>query len=227
MTDACVPTVRTTFSLTDYCKAVLRAWKPLCGDWPSKASVGVLWSQYALETGRGASCWCNNIGNVKYQPGHPYCMLNGVWEMIGGKRVIFTPPARETWFRAYESLDDAMMEQLRLLHDRRYKTAWPAVVSGDPGEFAVRLRAMGYYTASVESYSAGLRAQFSYFMAQTAFEDACHELAAIMEQDTLPDVAAPDSPASSPTLYVISGPDMPIIHPRVEADPTDDSDDAA
>lgn len=210
--DQNVPVVRTTFTLCDYCKAVLRAWKPLCGSWPSKAAVGCIWAQYALETGKGAFCWNNNIGNVKWSAGHDYMMLRGTWEIVGGKRVVFEPPHRATWFNAYESLDDSMMGHLRLLKEQRYASCWPAIEAGDPGEFAVRLKAKGYYTAPVEDYARGLRAFHQEFMRATAFEEATRELDEAMAAETQPElelfdheptvlVETTESPADRPTRF--------------------------
>lgn len=194
MADQNVPVTRTTFTLRDYCRAAIRAWKPLCGSWPSKASAGCLWAQYALETGKGAFCWNNNIGNVKWSAGHDYMMLNGTWEMVAGKRVVFTPPHRATWFNAYRSLDDAMYEHLRLLKERRYATSWPAIEDGNPEEFARQLRLRGYYTASLVDYARGLRAHFDAFMRGTSFEDATADLEASMNAETLPELPVLNTP---------------------------------
>ncbi len=214
MTDQCVPVRRTTFTLKDYSRAAMRAWKSLCGNWPSKAAVGCLWAQYALETGRGAFCWGNNIGNVKYTAGHDYQMLNGTWEIVNGKRVVFTPPHRATWFNAYDSLDDAMMEHLRLLKQGRYASSWPAIEAGLPGEFAVALKQRGYYTAPVEDYARGLRAHHQDFMNSWAFEDATRDLEALLNADTEPELPASIDETPLPRLIT------PILEPVLHADPS-------
>ena len=199
MADKNVAVVRTTFTLKDYCRAVLRAWKALCGVFPTKEAVGCLWAQYALETGKGEFCWNSNIGNVKYTPGHDYMMLRGTWEILSGKRVVFEPPHRATWFNAYASLDDAMGEHLRLLKSGRYASSWSAIEAGQPGEFAVRLKMRGYYTAPVEDYAKGLRAHHQDFMRQRGFDDAMTELLDAAGAPTLPEM---QNPASSPSIIV-------------------------
>jgi len=174
MTEQCVPTVRTTFSTEDFTRALVAAWRAFYdGATPSKASCGVIWAQYALETGRGKSCWCNNIGNVKHVAGdgHDYCMLTGVWEIIGGKRVTFQPPHPQTCFRAYPSLEAGMREHLDFLQ-RRYAGAWAEVEKGDARAFAHALKSRGYYTAPEEDYAKSLVSLQAEFGRSGAYEAA-------------------------------------------------------
>ena len=237
MADENVPVQRTTFTLRDYSRAVLRAWKALCGGYPSKESVGCLWAQYAHETGKGAFCWNNNIGNVKYSPGHDYMMLRGTWEIVAGKRVVFEPPHRATWFNAYASLDEAMREHLQLLKEKRYASSWPAIEAGLPGEFAVRLKTRGYYTAPVEEYARALRAHHQDYMRSNAYGGALQDIYDAMEDDTQPELAnplsvPPPNAATSPTTYprplpeevTGSGPILhPLSYPTGRGDPPDDA----
>lgn len=164
---------RTTATLRDYARALLVAWPEA-----SKASAGVLWAQYALETGRGAACWNWNIGNVKHVAGdgHDYVMLPSTWEIVGGKRVTFQPPDPQTWFRAYGSLDDAMVEHVAFLR-RKYAPAWNAVESGEPERFASLLKAHGYYTGSEADYRRALSSLHAEWMLQTAYDNAAAALA--------------------------------------------------
>lgn len=210
MADQNVPVKRTTFTVRDYSRAVLRAWKGLCGVYPPKEAVGCLWAQYAHETGRGEFCWNYNIGNVKWSKGHNYMMLRGTWEIEGGKRVVYEPPHRATWFNAYGSLDEAMGEHLKLLKERRYASCWPAIEGGDPTEFAARLKAKGYYTATLEAYAKALRAHHSEFMRSDAYNDALAEILAALEADTDPAIHR-HSPASEP-------PEEPVVH-TIDVDP--------
>lgn len=115
---------RTTHTLADYTGAVVAAWSRLYGSPPTEGTCGVLWAQYALETGRGSACWNNNIGNVKHVrgDGYDYVELPNTWEIIGGKKVIFQPPDPQTWFRVYDSLAEAMVDHLCFL-ERRYGNA--------------------------------------------------------------------------------------------------------
>ena len=150
------PVERTAFSLTDYARAARLADPTL-----TREAVGVLWAQYALETGRGSSCWCNNIGNVKVtraqaEAGTPFFMLPGTWEIERGRRVVYEPPHEQTWFRWFASLSEAMAHHLVFLA-KRYAPAWDAVRAGEPTEFAEKLKARGYYTGDEGIYAASLR----------------------------------------------------------------------
>lgn len=172
MPDNVVPLTKTTFTTKDFARALLAAWPEA-----TKAAAGVVWAQYALETGRGAACWNNNIGNVKCTPsqafaGVPYFMLPNTWEIIGGKKITFQPPHAATWFRAFATLAEGMAHHLAFLKNKRYAPAWPAVEAGDPDAFARKLKAQGYYTAPVEQYAAGLRAYHVEWMRSKAWDEA-------------------------------------------------------
>lgn len=75
--DQLVPTVRTTPTTLDFARA-MRAVAPDL----SKEGAGVLWAQFAGETGDGRYCWNHNLGNVKHVRGDgcDYVSLAGVWE---------------------------------------------------------------------------------------------------------------------------------------------------
>lgn len=158
------PVERTAFSLTDYARAARIADPTL-----TREAVGVLWAQYALETGRGSSCWCNNIGNLKVtraqaEAGTPFFMLPGTWEIERGRRVVYEPPHEQTWFRWFASLAEAMAHHLVFLA-RRYAPAWDALRAGEPTEFAEKLKAFGYFTGDVGVYAASLRHLLREFLA--------------------------------------------------------------
>jgi hypothetical protein len=199
MADILFPVTRTIVTMPDYVRAVVRCW-PLVGeDIPLEQSIAVLWAQYMIETG-GRACWNWNIGNAKHVKGdgHDYHMLNGVWEgvstavaqqliaagqavadpsadhakAVGANRVsiVFSPPHQATWFRAYKTLDAGMSSHLKLLA-KRFTKSWPAVLEGDFVAFAHLLRSQGYFTASAESYAAGMRLPFNTLIASTTYEE--------------------------------------------------------
>ena len=146
---------RTTFSTQDYADAVYAADSSL-----TREQAGVLWAQYAIETGKGKFCWNCNIGNVKVtagqvQAGTDYFMLKGTWEIINGKREVFQPPHIQTWFRHFHSLADAMKHHLAFLQ-RRFLKAWDSVLSGEPAEFAHRLKELKYYTGPESVYASSM-----------------------------------------------------------------------
>lgn len=132
--------------------AALRAASPAAvGQELSRASLLVLLAQIDEETGWKA-CHAYNLGNVKHVPGdqHDYCQFR-CSEIIGGKEVWFDPPHPATSFRAYASLADGCVDYLSLLH-KRFASAWPAVLAGDPAAFVYALKAAHYFTADVAVY---------------------------------------------------------------------------
>lgn len=226
-----VPVQRTVVALSDYARAAVRAWPAVSDLPPTKAAIAVLWAQYMAETG-GRACWNWNIGNVKKADGDgfDYMMLRGVWEGVsqaeadrlvasgqaaydssaGHKAavapraaVVFQPPHRATWFRAYPDLAAAMQHHLQFLAKKRYASAWPHVLAGDVAAFAKALRARGYFTASAEAYAALMRPAFDAFMRSGAFERAVDELAVADAAPTLPEFPedeGPTQPSSRATL---------------------------
>lgn len=181
-----VPTVRTTYSNYDLIKGFVEGWKKQFGSFPKKTSIAVLYAQTAIETGSTGSMWNNNIGNVKYLPskdlsaddGVQYMMLNNVWEIIGGKKVIFQPPHQATWFRAFPTLADGIAFQMDFLKNKRYKKAWAAIETGSPMEFTHLLKIAGYYTAPEADYAKAVGIYFNKFMKDDSFEKIVASLVA-------------------------------------------------
>ena len=165
-----VPLTRTTCT-TDELAAAIREADPSI----TRAAAGIIWAQWALETGRGSACWNNNIGNVKCTPaqaaaGVPFCMLPNTTEYIGGVLHTFQPPHVQTWFRAFSSLAEGMAHHLAFLR-RKYDNAWPALLSGDPTAFATELKRRGYYTAPLEAYAGSMRHLHAEWMREADWVD--------------------------------------------------------
>lgn len=70
--------------MLEFARALLRAWRAVVGALPNKEQAGVLWAHFAGETGDGAYCWNQNLGNVKHVPGSgvKFMSLAGVWECL-------------------------------------------------------------------------------------------------------------------------------------------------
>lgn len=140
--------------------ALREAWKKLYNVYPSIESLALLWSQWALETGRGKSIWCYNFGNIKknYKPddGHDWCMFR-CSEIINGKNKWFDPPSPQTHFRAYPTMVDGAFDYINFLAKKtRYAKAWEQVKKGNPAAFSHELKVAGYYTANEELYTKGV-----------------------------------------------------------------------
>lgn len=247
---------RTVVSMRDYARAVLKAWKADSGEYPSKKSVAVLYAQYMIETG-GRACWNWNIGNVKHVAGDGYdwIALSGVWEgvapfvaaaliargdavldtnedhikAVGKSRtsVIFRTGHPASLFRAYPSLDQAMMKHLKLLKGR-FGLCWPDVVEGDYQGFAYTLKAGpdgklntadDYFTAQAEAYAAGMRPHFFNFVNSSMYESELQAILTVAEAPTVDQL--PDVPDSEPTVPVVVPEMRPdpmghvVVHPKV------------
>jgi len=73
----------------------------------------------------------------------------------GMATVWFYPNHYACCFRAYRTLDEGAADYLDMLH-RRFASAWPAVVAGDPSQFSKLLKAARYYTADEAHYTRGV-----------------------------------------------------------------------
>jgi hypothetical protein len=157
MTDAVVPRIQTKYTPPDLFTALRSDWPSVETTAPaSRASILTLLAQVCFETGWGSACWNWNLGNHKKVAGdgHDYYMVR-CNEIIGGKVVWFDPPDPATWFRSYATLADGVREYLVSLRGR-FGSSWPAVIDGNPAEFAHLLKAARYYTDDESHYTNSL-----------------------------------------------------------------------
>jgi hypothetical protein len=152
-----VPIARTPVRPIDVYLALRDAWAAeLGGPEPDRKSLLVLLAQWHLETDGGARCMNFNLGGIKHEDGdgHDWAEYLTV-EVFGG-----VPRKLMQKFRAYSSLDDAAADYLTLIR-KRFAMAWPAVIMGQPMDFAHLLKMGGYYTAPEQQYAAGLEARYT------------------------------------------------------------------
>ena len=145
----------------------------------SHAMVRVASCQIAIETGLG-SCMNYNLSGMKTSPnnkgGYDWQYFrtrerftdaqlasakalgpvedNGA--MDAGLHSVYLLP-KHPWccFRAFETLDAAMLDHLQTLR-RKFPHGWAGLVSGDVDAFAHGLKQDGYYTATEKSYAGGI-----------------------------------------------------------------------
>lgn len=173
----------------DLAGALRAAWRDLWGEDPQRKSICVLLAQWALETGHGKKCFNYNIGNVKSNPGDGFdytffpCgerlreddaerylgdpRVSVAWRKDGWVSLTFQPEHPVCRFRAFTSLAEGARAHLVLLRNR-FSSAWPAVINGNPREFAHLLKLSGYYTADETPYANTLATLFHRFMLKTA-----------------------------------------------------------
>jgi hypothetical protein len=178
------PDALTRASVPEVYAALRSAWDALFGEIPARESLLVLLAQWALETGRGKSMHCYNLGNIKHVPGDgrdfTYFRCN---EIINGKEVWFDPPHPACCFRAYPTLEAGAADYLALLQ-RRFSKAWPAVLAGDPAEFSHQLKVSRYYTADEKLYTKSVVSLFNEF-SRAVPPDAPPAPASTPETDTV------------------------------------------
>ncbi len=151
--------------------ALGKAWNEKFGEWPRKASILLLLSQWSIETAEGASMHCWNVGNAKSVPGDGRSWTHfRCWEVIKGKKVWFDPPHPQTRFRAFDTLAEGAADYLAMLH-KRFNLSWPAVISGSPEEFAHLLKVQRYYTADEAAYAKAVRLRFDAYNRYVAIYD--------------------------------------------------------
>lgn len=147
---------RTPIPTEDFRRAVESTFSTVFEVSPTEKTTALIWAQWALETGRGKSCFNFNLCNIKeFNSSKPLHMLHGVWEIIDGKKVVFEPPNPQTWFRAYETLEEGMLDYLHTLKKRFFKSI-DSLILGDAIGFALSLKQQNYFTASVSIYQANL-----------------------------------------------------------------------
>jgi hypothetical protein len=134
-----------------------RALRTVAPDFEAR-SIALIWAHYAVETGRGESCWNFNLGNRKASEREPYTLLLTDEGYDATKRTIVDK------FAAFASLDAGMADWIALLSKLpRYAHSWAALLSGDPIAYAHALARGGYYTADPKKYAhalASLQAEF-------------------------------------------------------------------
>jgi hypothetical protein len=176
--------VVTRVATVDLFDALRVAWATVLGESAPRAALVLLTSQWALETGWGAHCYCFNLGNAKARPGGPtdWCYFPCDERMSpaaathaltldaahahlesatpgqdGLVPVWFDPPHPYACFAAYATLGDAAVAWLRMQHGT-FGSAWPALLSGNARLFAQALAVARYYTAPPNRYATTLGA---------------------------------------------------------------------
>jgi len=136
--------------------ALAAAWPAVVGSLCTNTdSVRLLCAQWAMETGWGKACHCNNIGNAKAVVGGSYdwCFF-ATDEIINGRLVKFNPPNPGCCFRAFATLREGVVDHLHLLtRQSNFASAWPFVLAGDAAGFCRALKIGGYYTADEGQYT--------------------------------------------------------------------------
>ena len=134
--------------------------------------------------------WDFNLGNVKSVEGdgHDYCFFGCGEELplsVAQHAVHDSPLVKvvrtymqgttqmaSVWidpehpwcrFRAFNSLLEGAVDYVKLLN-KRFQKSWPAVIAGDPAQFAHFLKLQHYYTADETQYTNSIKSTFHTMM---------------------------------------------------------------
>lgn len=164
-TPAELPDLLTVASVPQIAAALAHASTAL-GLGLDRRDVCLLLAQVAFETGLGKSMHRWNLGNAKHVDGdgRDWCSF-ACTEVLHGREVWFFPPAPACRFRAFRSLDEGAVDYLSMMR-RTFRSAWPALLSGDPVAFVSALKAAHYFTADVGLYTRGVSSIFTSVLAR-------------------------------------------------------------
>jgi hypothetical protein len=173
-----VKTVKTTYTVSQLMESMTKVWIEVFGEYPKKESICIILAQNYVETG-GKSFWNNNPGNTKFMSNNPnqdWMVLKGTWEIINGKKVILSENDPGSRFLSFATLDEGIKHHLLQLSKGKFKSAWSAVINGDPYEFARLLKVARYYTAPEKDYAKNMKFFFDKFMKDSTFEKVVFDL---------------------------------------------------
>lgn len=175
-----IPNKLTPVTKEGLIQSMWHAWMHYFGSVPKKESIWVVVAQTWLETGL-KSCHNYNLGNAKSREGdgfdYQYFACNEIFStkqaetMVkassgtakittrrdNGTAIVWLYPKHPGCrFRAFESLLEGATDHLALVSNR-FGKAWPHVISGDVEAYAKALKAQGYFTADLATYTKGIK----------------------------------------------------------------------
>ena len=137
---------RTPLSPRDAAAELAGAWQDVLGEPAPAGGVAVLWAQWALETGRGASMVGHNFGGLKGHAPDGGSTVQWTHEGHGvGRRRI------RDRFRAYDSARAGARDYVRTLA-QRYPDALAQARQGNAAGFVDALARRHYFTADPAVY---------------------------------------------------------------------------
>lgn len=191
MKGAYVPARRTPVT-PSMLREALRAQLVARGVQASEHALTGLVAMSAHETGRWASCWNYNLGNVKAGETWEgmYTCLDNVWEILGGVKRWFSPRGEtvgkggplkgaehpfppghpQTRFRAYASLADGVDGWVnKMLTTYRRSTA-VLLSGGSTDAFLASLKSHRYFTGDLVAYQKSVRSYYREFSARPSYD---------------------------------------------------------
>jgi hypothetical protein len=163
----------TYLSLDEAALAMRSALTEVLGEDPAPATLALALGKTALETGRWASMWNFNWGNIKasdkYEGAFTCITLNEVFpagvtwfapegqlSRKGGTVIGAHYPVPDghpqTRMRAHASAAEGALAYVRFVAGGRYSAAWKLLLAGDAAGYVHALKQAGYFTADEETY---------------------------------------------------------------------------
>lgn len=214
----------------------------------TRAGTMILLGQMALETGRFKATMNYNFGGVKCSPNWSGCWQHftttehvaeaeaagylanvpkgATVERVGvddtGKVILrFAGRHPVNRFRAYETLDEAVASHVRFLLGQRYRPSVHLAMAGRADDYAISLRAAGYYTGDAASYARNVRQLAREYdgamppeptQPAPAPEPARPEVVTIATTTSPPDAVEPAKAPQEPVAPVVL---PPVVLPQI------------
>lgn len=148
------------------------AWELVLGEKPTQNQLGIVWSQFWLESASGTKCQNFNYGNIKRHPGELWTMFPCHEYNSQGIAIKYYPPDPQTHFSAYPDPLTGAKAYLIFLRDRKiYIDAWKGLMAGDPKAYIHGLVSgkYKYFTAPEDKYLARLLEHLNIFNKNYSF----------------------------------------------------------
>lgn len=161
MSSQLVQTINTTYDPEELIKGFVQGWQIQFGALPSKKTIAVLWAQTSIELGDTIIMYNNNIFNMLFDPAAD---ANYNYHSQNGK-----------FYLAFDTIANGAAFYLNFLMTVQYKSAWSAVLSGNPTQFTALLQTEANYPNEA-TYTNIIVAIFNDFMRKNVFETVISEI---------------------------------------------------
>lgn len=203
------PEVTTPISGEEAFYYLRQGWLQAQGSPPTAEQLGILWSQFWLESGLGKLCRNYNYGNIRPTTNQTWTMYPCREYNAQGQVIRYNPPDYHTAFASYENYLDGAVGYITFLRDRKhYKDAWQSLLDGQAKDYIHNLKAgkYHYFTAPEDKYLAVFLGYLKIFENNYNKYVTYQPDSSEPEEDTQPSSPSPVTPTSPP-------PSIPLVAP--------------
>lgn len=181
-----IPVLRTVVTLEMLADVLRKVWPEV-----EDADVAIVFGKLIAENGWPAMPQCTwnwNIGNIRgVSPKGLFHTLSGAWELVAAGKVdamkslgwevipappqakvtpgtvCMLPPPEKQGFRAYETLEEAVVDYLDTL-EKKFRPAHEELMKegSDPERLVLALKAAHYFTGDVSQYVTNVKSGYAY-----------------------------------------------------------------